>query len=626
MTCSRWRGTSRVRRLPVRLAPAGGEAFSSYVDRLASDLGVPLATLLSATGAFDRREGLPRGYGAVAAPENLDAFAVATGIDVRRVETMLVSSYGGIVFGGYEWGEDVASYMRFLARQWVYVSGSHGCPRCILKSGGVWKLAWKLPWSFACVRHRLLLVGVCPSCRRRTGTGRPDRRSAPNNLTAIPQPGSCANPLRPSAARTGRAARACGYLLAEASCADLDRHPQVLAAQQVLDAALDGQRSRVAGEPVWPAGYFGAMRSLCALILYAAHPEDVVVAGPLASAFEAHVARRGEVDEMRRRIIESGRDGRTAPRTRCYLRVPDDPALMAAIAPFAVQTLAAESPDAFAVAIAPLVARAEARNREYVKRLPDDFSFSAPLRRAFELGLAPSRRFVVRSAMQAQRGRVPRFGFGADHVPQLVWRAEFEESFVGLIPGTYELTARRFCSMALVKLAHACTWDEAAVAIGLTDCSGSTLACAVVARLGRAGTADRFSDRLSSLAALLHADDELIDYGARRRALQDFVDIAPYDWQLICSRAGVRLGKQGGRQRFAAAWLWCELTGGDCRLAPALRGGIAGSTQDSYRRFLARNLDDLKPELIRYGVEHFGLRPGVREDPADASGSPSVAA
>lgn len=597
------RGPSRGRRLPVRLAPAEGEAFSSYADRLAGDLGVPLSALLSATGAFDRSDGLPCGYGVVLARKRVEAFAHATGLDVRRVEKMLVGSLGLTVFGRHDLGVDVGSSARFLTLQWVYLSASHVCPACLRDSGGVWKLAWKLPWSWACVRHRRLLVGVCPGCGRRTGAGRADRRTAPNYLGAVPVPGLCANPPTLGTGRVGRAARACGYPLADAPSPDLGRQPAVLAAQRALDAALDGRPQTVGGEIVSAPDYFGAMRSLCALILYAARPDDLPVVGSLGRVFETHVRGRDELDLERGLLVGGGRDGRAAPRARCFSRVPDDPALMAAIAPTALRSLAVGSSDALVDAIAPFVARAQARNRAYAGRLPGDFSFPTSLRCAYERSLVSRRTFVRQTGMQAQTGEKPRrYGFTADEIPQLLWEEVCASLFLALIPGTRDVTTRRFCSMALVKLVRRCTWDEAAVALGLSDCTGSVLACALVSRLTRAGTADLFATRLEALARRLDTGEALTNYGARRRALAEFVDIEALDWRNICASAASRPGKPGGRRRFAAAWLWVYLTEGDHRLAPALQAQDASSERDCYRRFVMRDLPGLRPELARYGA------------------------
>jgi len=41
---------------------------------------------------------------------------------------------------------------------------SRFCPRCLEHSGGRWLLTWRLNWSVACLRHRVLLAERCPVC------------------------------------------------------------------------------------------------------------------------------------------------------------------------------------------------------------------------------------------------------------------------------------------------------------------------------------------------------------------------------------------------------------------------------------------------------------------------------
>ena len=86
------------------------------------------------------------------------------------------------------------------------------------------------------------------------------------------------------------------------------------------------------------------------------------------------------------------------------------------------------------------------------------------------------------------------------------------------------------------------------------------------------GTAEEFAERLHTLAAELSDNPNRIDYGWRRRTLANFEGTEWLTWRMLCQRADVSPGIPGGRQRYAAVWVWCHLTGGDYRLAP---GGAA---------------------------------------------------
>lgn len=43
-------------------------------------------------------------------------------------------------------------------------TGSRFCPACLAENGGRWQLAWRLYWTVACLRHRVLLAEDCPVC------------------------------------------------------------------------------------------------------------------------------------------------------------------------------------------------------------------------------------------------------------------------------------------------------------------------------------------------------------------------------------------------------------------------------------------------------------------------------
>ena len=63
------------------------------------------------------------------------------------------------------------------------------CPDCLADSGGRWRLSWQFPFGFACLRHKRLLVDLCPGCRQ-------PPRLIGHPITLVPQPGHCHN--RPS--------------------------------------------------------------------------------------------------------------------------------------------------------------------------------------------------------------------------------------------------------------------------------------------------------------------------------------------------------------------------------------------------------------------------------------------
>jgi hypothetical protein len=595
-------------RLPLHLPVVDGESFRSYADRSAADLGMSLSELLVATGVVDDPRVItpPLAYGAVLPGDRLRRFSYATRLLEARIEQMLLSCYHGTVI---DLSGVVPSHpsklSRVAFRRWVYVVGSHACPDCLRELEGAWLVAWKLPWFFACVRHRRLLVDTCPRCRRRLGAGMQDGRSAPTFRSRVPVPGYCGNTLPKGLAGRGRAAASCGQPLAEISSDSVGSYPALLAAQALLNAAMDGAAMTVADAPVASLDYFADLRALCALLLFGCRG-DAPPDGPPSSraAVATYAAERDAKAEARRAVEQEGVDFRRGPRTRYFTPTPRSAALMAAIVPPAVAILAADSPADFVQRMKPYVEAAERRGRAQAMNLPAYFEFSPRLRTAFGQCLAPSMIFTHRAGLHARTVRRPRryYAFTPAHVPQLLWSDLYASRFAGFFPGRSPDYVRRYCSMALVKLCGTYTWTEAARLLDLHGVNGARFANGMVVALTRGGQADVFAARLHEVAEWLEADLHRVDFAARRRALSDFREIPWPEWSSLCAQAGLHPGRLGGRNRYGAAWLWCHLTLGDHHFAPALHAGPRDTVREVYRRFINVEFPKFQAVLTGYGT------------------------
>ena len=603
-----------VRTLPITLRPAYelGESFAGYVDRLASHLNIPLISLLYRVGVVpeERFSALPVGYGVALRPETLRTFARVTRLQEEAVSATLLARYNGVCCDLS--GLDPAfpqTFPRVALGAWAYFVGSHVCPLCIA-SDGVWRLRWKVPWSFACVEHGRMLADTCPGCGRRIGVGRRDGRSGPAFPSLVPILKACRNALPKGLAAAGRLSKPCGHPLDGIEAPKIDC-PRVVQAQRRLDAALAGGEVNVAGERATSLEYFDDLRSVCALVLSVGEVEDLGSApSAVRRAFEVHVLERQSVHERRKELIKAGEDWRAGPRSRPYTGPPESAALMAAVATVAVEVLGAGSPEALAARIAPFVERM----RRGVERSQKSqrfayFGFSPRLQAAFDRCCRPYRKVSFRMRTDAERfgtGDVPDLsGLTTAHVPQLFWEENFGASLAEFLPGVRPDHARRVCSMWLSKLLSGATWEEAARELELPAGRGRGMANKVVSLLNSSSNAEEFSARLLEIASQVAEDPMRVDYGRRRRALSSFADLPFDEWEAVCRSAGARPGYRGGKSRHAASWLWGRLTGGDPKLSPGLRD--KASAGDLYRRFLKEDLlpnEALKEHLERYG---FGL-------------------
>ncbi|MEV1177017.1 TniQ family protein, partial [Nonomuraea sp. NPDC049784] len=171
------------RRLALVVAPAYGESFASWVDRMALRNGCPPRAMVEALGLDVRAASDVRSlaYGVVTTPETRRAIEAATGVSSEVVRGMHLEVFDGsaVDLTGVRVGEK-DSVRLAEGREWEQFFGSRACPKCLAASGGAWPLWWKLGWAAVCPEHRMLLVDLCPRCRvsvRRGPAGQPGRLS-----------------------------------------------------------------------------------------------------------------------------------------------------------------------------------------------------------------------------------------------------------------------------------------------------------------------------------------------------------------------------------------------------------------------------------------------------------------
>lgn len=214
--------TVGVRSLPLRVEPITGEALDSWMEAIAARYETPFAHLLALCGVPVRAP--VSTWIAALTGEQIDRIAAVSGVEPQIVAAMTFAShlrrYGELAPG---------HLLRDVV--WIRRTGSRMCCRCLDDTDGRWQLAWRLNWSFACLRHRCLLNDTCHQC------GRPQRRNMPR-LMVIPQPGCCVQ-LRFST--TGDDLQRCMAPLAGGDVVPLDDAHVILQAQRRIDDLLAGR-------------------------------------------------------------------------------------------------------------------------------------------------------------------------------------------------------------------------------------------------------------------------------------------------------------------------------------------------------------------------------------------------
>lgn len=589
------------RRLVLRLAYVCGETLPSFIDRLANLYEVTLPQMLVRVGISSGCLDPLTGYGVLLDEEARKRFAFVTGLSEAQVADLLFNRYAGSVFKDFSAASPSlgSALSRQACSEWVYFKGSHFCPICLRESGGVWFSHWKLPWSFACVRHGTLLLHRCPICQARPRHGQTTGLK-PISLDCVPEPMFCNNARFPPTKGKARASRicACPFVDLEAPKASL----AALIAQRFIDEMLQNGTS----PQLAPATrvFFDEMRATCALLLFALEVEDFEdLEAPSAEAVVEHVLDRKKVLELRQAL-----PSRSRPRLPTYLNgAPTNSFLMAAVIPRALEIIKA-TPALVAETIRVAADRLAAHKRRWIviKYFPLPDRVRAQLEDRLYLWSDFDHMIAARSA---KAGRQSPLSYEAKHIPQLFPEQDFT-CFRHFFDGVPEERSRLFCSMAAVKLLGL-PWSQVIHALDLPS-STRYLVSDIAVRLRRTGTYPDFARDLCWWATSLSHSPNRIDYKLRRDALRSVRDFSESTWRNLCGASGVPRGRPHGRSRYAAAWMWADATCGDWRSSPASRA--PHSHVRSRARFTAmmkRLLPAMEPMLraeAKMRIERYASR------------------
>lgn len=212
--------TGRSRTLPFHVEPVNGEALDSWLEAIALRHDAPFGAVLRRC----RIHALTLRDGWMIRPQRADIARLAdvTGVEPSVLGDMTLARYIGAVNLGRGGGRPRPS-------AWGWRATSRLCPECLADTDGRWQIAWRLNWTFACVKHRRLLADVCPQCRGL-------QRHRTHSTLRIPAPKRCARTHRQP--HSGKAAPCLADLTAATAPVLVDA-PAVLQAQRRIDRLLN---------------------------------------------------------------------------------------------------------------------------------------------------------------------------------------------------------------------------------------------------------------------------------------------------------------------------------------------------------------------------------------------------
>ncbi|MFD4393766.1 TniQ family protein [Kitasatospora sp. NPDC058478] len=563
-----------VRRLALVAAPAMGESFPSWVERIAADHGVAVGRIAQLLGIPARENAgaifRPMLYGITPTAAGEAAVKAATGVGAEHLALMHLSRYGRTLLelSALDGGGESAVPM-LAVREWAQFHASRACPACLAATGGVWQLWWKLGVAAVCPVHRLLLVDVCPACGIRLRQG---YRKRPRGLSKVhvSDPAGCGN--------HGAGGR-CGQDLRLLVSEPVDGQAAAWQ-QQVLEVA-DGAPALLAGRRIDGREWFSALKSLAALVRFAAPACEAACLLPVPE-----VARAALIDAGAARPSVGGAHStlRTMPANAALAL-----AVLAAVRPI----LGARGEDEVAAALEPWARAAVARRRELHHSPLRHLQLPPVLQRA--LARVEPRNSRVAAAARAVGASVD---LSAARIPHLLDAGDYRDLIAHHLPGTAPDSGRRLASLALARLAGAPSWPEAARQLDMDRRRAANVTNTLVQRI-----ADPDAFWLdSTLAAERLKRRAPIDYAHRRSALAHLVEV-PHPVLFALYRP-LRLPVTNRRRQLAAWWVWVELTGGDWRDAPAYtpdERATAESMAEMYRAF-RKNL----PAPVAEGLTAYG--------------------
>lgn len=549
-----------LRRLLHVAMPLPDEPLDSWVEFMAHDYGATVGEMARALGLVDA-DGVPkatpqsaRAWSTSLEPQQLTNLELTTGRPADEYLAMTRTTFA-------------ANAIRLTPQGRISAScpstgvAARYCPDCLADSGGRWRLSWQFPFGFACLRHKRLLVDLCPGCRQ------PPRLIA-HPITLVPQPGHCHN--KPSVGTPSIRERCGGDLTAATefvAAGDVTRE-----AQRMMLRVVAAGRSEVG---IYSEARPSTIQVLSDMLLLSRAGRQALVDGqrfdwmPVestdVSATTSH-ASTGKVD-LRPSTAREVALGNTV----------------------AFQALEAGD------RIADLL-----RGRVSVHTALDHYS--PPLRDHVSRALGRTRRPTA--TLQAMKVSTTDPAARAAKIPAVLWL----EWTARLAPRRLDAEIAGGALSAAIVFAGTRLTHGSAINLLDPDMKGRQVSH-VMRSLGRNAPEADTIRALARVAEFLDENSTPIDY-ARRRAI-DYSDILPRDeWHEVCRTANVLPGRDR-RWQIARAHLYALLSGNRLARAPfasaanfpsfvelqqfrdRLPGAVAEALRSSAAEFLtARGIDE----------------------------------
>lgn len=564
------------RSLPMRVTVTDGEAFDSWIEALARRNATPVARLLPVLGFAE---------GALYAHQ---ALIIGTPTSVlRRIERQTGLNSGRL---------DATVFQYYDRLGWPMLLGSRFCPACLTSNEGRWPLRWRLPWIFACLRHRVLLADQCPGC------GHTPRRR-PAGASGLHPAASCPNLIHRG--------EVCATDLRAVTTRRLPARDPLLATQRWITTQLDVLDATTGS---------GAPDTITAL-------SDLNAIGQwrrIQSSIEDYRPFGPEAVDAFTRYHARGHHGRR-PGKHSFT----DALLVGAVAAFARELVTASSDEdvlgRLRPLITPLPGSFQSRQRPRGTRFGNYYQWKtvssdtqARFLTALDAELQPIDRLRYRSCGQIPRLPQPRSDIAEQrsrHIPQLLW-ADWAIRFTPNSPCAHPDALRAVLASCLLMPGVFEKNHTKIVAHLHESGAGRRRPGTILTRLVNHG-GDSVLIALCRVADYLDENGAPIDYQRRRRTLIAADLLSQQQWKQLSRHAMTHPGKgehRGGPSRrllVARRYLIQLLTGADLNSpahelayrSPADRTRHLGAAEKMPTPLRAVLHQHAAEQLVRLGID-----------------------
>jgi hypothetical protein len=553
------------------LVPLPDETLPGYLLRLSHRLELTPARLA-------RRAGLHHNWTATAQSlltldeERTAGFAEFTRLEPAQVRDLLLCRYGAHYPPVRLVDSATPSPLKRLPRRGaVLTDSSRYCPDCLAgdgseiqqRHGGAWRQAWRLQVVFACPLHQRLLEHSCPSCAVPAFRG----KTASSVIALIPE---MTQPVsHPAQCRTNR----CGTRL------DTLGAPAPGPAQAVLELQARILERLDPHGPVPPddATQYFALLLLTVNMVVLSWPavREAVESEPLRNAADTHVsAARRKFEDALTRV------GANATINAPMRQLPLESAATAGLLLIADSILGWPQLYRLPERLQPLIELASAHPEAWYP-LRTSQHWPPAVRRAFlpkAMGFAIPTRASRIAPVPVRECR-----FGPEHVPQRLPES-WCETHLGQFADVSPTHTRRAAALNLVEQCSGLAWPQAAELLRIPFNLASVAVNRTRSWMRDPQHQHAFENALEQLAHQLDISEPLINYAARRTALQDW-EIPDEDWTTVIHDLEVetRLGRSSQidhssrRRPMISALIWTFATSGEYSIAPVVLADIAAN-------------------------------------------------